>query len=141
MPYLKVDRVVVADDEASQSPLMRAAMSLALPGAVEVQISALNETDFAALATDGSSTLVLLRDVPAAQSAQGRGLPVKQLNLGNVHFGVGRRQVSPSVFLSPEDIRSLQRLNDGGTEVEARGIPSDRPVRLAEILERFGKAA
>jgi PTS system mannose-specific IIB component len=141
LPHLKVSRVVVADDEAAQSPLMRAAMSLALAGAVEVQIASLNEVDFATLSKDTQPTLVLLRDVPAAAVARGRGLPVTHLNLGNVHFGSGRRQVSPSVYLSAEDVRALEQLGGAGAEVEARGVPSDRPVRLPEILERFGKAA
>ncbi len=141
VPHLRVSRVVVADDEAAQSPLMRAAMSLALPGAVEVQIASVRDVDFGALANDSKPTLVLLRDVPSAQAAQGRGLPLTHLNLGNVHFGNGRRQVSPSVFLSREDVQALETLGGSGAEVEARGVPSDRPVKLSEILERFGKAA
>ena len=141
VPHLRVSRVVVADDEAAQSPLMRAAMSLALPVAVEIQIGSLREVDFSTLATDAKPTLLLLRDVPSAEVARGRGLPLTHLNLGNVHFGNGRRQVSPSVFLSQEDVAALAQLGDSGAEVEARGVPSDRPVRLPEILERFGKAA
>ena len=49
LPHLKVSRVVVADDEAAASPLIRAAMGLAVQSAIEVQIQPLAQVDFAAL--------------------------------------------------------------------------------------------
>lgn len=140
LPFLKVGRVVVADDEASDSPLIRAAMGLAVSGTIEVQIERLSEVDFEKLKADGVKTLVLLRDVKQVVEGQARGLSVDHLNLGNVHFSTGRKQVSPSVFLSDEEVAKLKDLVEHGTEVEVRAVPSDRPIAFPEVLERFGKA-
>jgi PTS system mannose-specific IIB component len=139
LPHLKVSRVVVADDEAASSPLVRAAMSLAVQSAIEVQIFPLAQVDFAGISTDSIKTLVLLRDVAAAPFAKAHGLKVDQLNLGNVHFGTGRRQVSPSVFLAESELQALQRLAEDGVRVEARAVPAEKPVELAELRERWGK--
>lgn len=139
LPHLEVARVVVADDEAAQSPLIRAAMGLAVPPSVSVEIRPLAQVDFAALSADGVSTLLLLRNIQDVVTAAERGLQVRSLNLGNVHFEVGRKQVSPSVFLSRADLDRLKMLAGAGAEVEARAVPSDRPVTLADISERFGK--
>ena len=83
--------------------------------------------DFAGISKDSVKTLVLLRDVAAAPFAKAHGLKVEQLNLGNVHFGTGRRQVSPSVFLAESELQSLQRHEAYQAGVrgrdEARGIP------------------
>ena len=141
LPHLKVHRVVVADDEAAHSPLIRAAMGLAVQPQVGVEIKPLQEVDFAALSADGVRTLLLLRNIQDVVAASGRGLRVQTLNLGNVHFEAGRRQVSPSVFLSRADLDRLKMLAAAGAEVEARAVPSDRPVTLADISERFGKDA
>jgi len=141
LPHLKVARVVVADDEAAHSPLIRAAMGLAVQPQVEVEIKPLQEVDFAAVSGDGVRTLLLLRNIQDVVVAGGRGLRVQTLNLGNVHFEAGRRQVSPSVFLSRADLDRLKMLAAAGAEVEARAVPSDRPVTLADISERFGKDA
>ena len=46
LPHLKVARVVVADDEAAGSPLIRAAMALAVQSAIEVLIQPLGAVDF-----------------------------------------------------------------------------------------------
>jgi len=140
LPFLKVSRVVVADDEAASSPLIRAAMALAVQSAIEVQILPLAQVDFAALSKDGVRTLVLLRDVAAVPFAFAHGLSMEELNLGNVHFGTGRRQVSPSVFLAEAELKALQQLAEQGVRVEARAVPAEKPVALLDLTERWAKA-
>ena len=139
LPYLKVSRVVVADDEASASPLIRAAMGLAVSDSVQVLIEPLEKLDLGALSQDAVKTLLLVREVEGAQKARDKGLQVHKLNLGNVHFATGRKQVSPSVFLSQEELNRLKMLAEEGVEVEARGVPSDRPVVFSEMVDRFAK--
>lgn len=138
LPFLKVARVVVADDEASQSPLIRAAMGLAVQPNVEVRIQPLGDVDYPQLSRDEVPTLVLVRDVKDARTTHDKGLQVGHLNLGNVHFAQGRKQISPSVFLSEEEVAELKALAETGVEVEARGVPTDRPVTMEEIVGKFG---
>jgi len=132
LPGLKVARVVVADDEAAHSPLMRTAMGLAVPPELEVDILPLRETPYATFAADGVRTLLL--------EARKLGLPRTRVNLGNVHHGPMRKQVSTSVFLNAEEIAELRNLHAEGWDIEARGVPSERPVTFTEMVERFGKS-
>jgi mannose/fructose/N-acetylgalactosamine-specific phosphotransferase system component IIB len=118
---------------------MRTAMGLAVPPELEVDILPLRETPFAPYASDGVRTLLLLRDVPALLEARKLGLPRTRVNLGNVHHGPMRRSVSTSVFLNAEEMSALQGLHDEGWDIEARGVPSERPVTFTEMVERFGK--
>ncbi len=141
LPHLKVDRVVVADDEAAASPLIRAAMGLAVSTDLDVTIEPMSKVDFYALSTDPVKTLLLVRDVEGVMAARERGLQLDRLNLGNVHFASGRRQVSASVFLSQDELNRLKMLSDGGVQVEARGVPTDKPVPMAEMTERYGKGS
>jgi PTS system mannose-specific IIB component len=82
-------------------------------------------------------TLVLLRDVRDAIALHEGGVPLPRLNLGNIHFGAGRRQVSPSVFLDEGELSELEALARSGTEVEIRPVPSETPLRLAQVKARF----
>jgi mannose/fructose/N-acetylgalactosamine-specific phosphotransferase system component IIB len=140
LPYLKVSRVVVADDEAAESPLVKAAMGLAVQGSIQVDIQPLNQVDYASMSLDSVKTLVLVRDINGAVAAKGKGLHLKHLNVGNVHFSTGRKQVAPSVFLSPQEVDQLTMLAEEGADVEVRAVPSDKPLRLDDIRERSGKA-
>ena len=139
LPQLKVARVAVADDEAAGSPLIRAAMALAVQSAIEVRIEPLGQLDFEALSRDSVKTLLLLREIAGVEQARARGLTLQHLNLGNVHFSSGRRQISSSVFLSPEEMASLRALSAAGVRVEARAVPAERPLELAELTARFDK--
>ena len=141
LPHLKVARVAVADDEAAFNPLIRAAMALAVQPSVEVVIQPLREFNFERITRDDVRTLVLVRDVKDALEAKERGLKLARLNLGNVHFATGRRQVSASVFLSPEELDQLKLLAQEGVAVDARGVPSEKPVSFAEMAERFARGS
>ena len=141
LPHLKVGRVVVADEEAASSPLIRAAMGIAVQGSIEVRIQRPEEVDYPALVADAVKTLLLLREVGGVIDARAHGLDALCLNLGNVHFSTGRKQVTSSVFLSQAELDQLKMLVESGVDVEARAVPSERALHLPEMLERFGKGS
>jgi PTS system mannose-specific IIB component len=136
LPVLKVGRVLVLDDACASSPLTCSAMGLAVPGSVQVDVESLSTADLSRLQSLPEPTLVLLRDVHSATRARERGLAFQTLNLGNVHFAPGRVQVTPSVFLSQEEVEELRALSAAGTKVEVRALPKDRPLLLEEIAAR-----
>jgi PTS system mannose-specific IIB component len=87
------------------------------------------------------STIVLLREVAAAAALARAGVRFPQLNLGNVHFRAGRRQVAPSVYLDAEELSALEELQRGGTGIAARAVPTDGPTPLAALRARFELAS
>lgn len=143
VPRLSVDQVVIADEEAARSPLAQAAMTLCVPPELPVRIAAPRALDFAALAAGKHRVLVLVRDPAGLAAAHEAGLTAAlapRVNLGNVHFGAGRRPVTPSVFLAEEDLATLRGLAADGFEIEARAIPSESPAGMAEIERRYAAA-
>jgi PTS system mannose-specific IIB component len=140
IPRLRIEEVVIADDEAAGSELARAAMTLCVPPELTIRVLPVAEVPWADLAASPRRTLVLVRDVEALSRARGGGLsPVvaPTLNLGNVHFGPGRRPVTPSVFLAGPEVEILRELARAGFALEARAIPSETPAGLAEIERRY----
>ncbi len=143
MPRLGATTVVVADDEAALSPLARAAMTLCVPCEIPARIEKLAAVDFAALADSTAVVLLLVRDVAGLVEATTRGLtPARAplLNLGNVHFATGRRPVTPSVYLTGEELEALKRLAAAGFRIEARAVPTEAPVGLDELERRYAAA-
>jgi PTS system mannose-specific IIB component len=140
VPHLGARRVVVADDEAAASPLARAAMTMALPPGVKASVEPVGSVGWEELARSDEPVLVVLRGIPEAERALAAGLtPARSpvLNLGNLHYGQGRRQVTPSVFLSAAELEGIRRLGAAGFRVEARAVPLDAPVDLVEIERRW----
>lgn len=141
LPALDAQGILVADDEAAGNVLARSAMALAIPpgiafAVVRVQAAA----DLLRAGGKGPPaprTLVLLRDVRDAVGLHESGVSIPLLNLGNVHFGAGRRQVAASVFLDAGEVEALEKLEERGTVVEVRPVPSESPLRLPGIKARF----
>jgi PTS system mannose-specific IIB component len=140
IPRLCIEEVVVADDDAAASKLACAAMTLCVPPDLPIRILPVREVPWAELAGSPRRILVLVRDVAALGLARAGGLApslARTVNLGNVHFGPGRRPVSPSVFLADEELDALRDLAQAGFELEARAIPSEPPAGLDEIERRY----
>ncbi|MBI5548164.1 MAG: PTS sugar transporter subunit IIB [Deltaproteobacteria bacterium] len=141
LPGLHVSRVLVADDAAAASALTRAAIGLAVPASAKVEVVAVAAADFAAAVASPERFLVLVRDVAAATRARERGLTFSSLNLGNVHYQPGRAQISPSVFLSGEEVEALRAFARAGVTVDLRAVPKDKPLALPEIEARLAAAS
>lgn len=143
VPRLHATRVVVADDDVAASHLARAAMTLALPPELEGTVAPVGDIDYGALAATRDAVLVLFRDVEGVARACAHGLTAAiapRVNLGNIHFAAGRRPVTPSVFLSAEELAGLEALAAAGFEVEARAVPSDPPAGLRELRRAYEAA-
>ena len=143
IPRLGVRGVVVADDEAARSPLARAAMTLALPPEVEGEVEPAAALDWAGLAASEAPSLVVVRSPADAERAFAAGMTPDRapvLNLGNVHYSQGRRPITPSIFLSAPELDALRRLAAAGFRIEARAVPLDAPIDLAEIERRWNAA-
>lgn len=143
VPRLKVQKVVVADDEAAASPLALAAITLCVPPDLPIEVKPVRQVDWAALAREPGRVMVLVRDIDDLNRARAAGLTsalAPNVNIGNVHFAPGRLAVTPSVFLGGSDIEALRLLEGAGFAVEARAIPAETPTGMAEIERRYAAA-
>ena len=144
LPALDAHGVLIADDEAAGNVLARSAMALAIPPKVQFQVLCASEAAErlrpGGTGVPGVRTLLLVRDVRDASALAEQGVPIPRLNLGNVHFANGRRQVAPSVYLDAGEMEALSRLASRGTEVEARAVPSEHPTPLSTLQTRFASA-
>lgn len=136
LPYLRVQRMLVADDEVARSPLASMAFRMAVPSSVQVEVFPLTGLDFAPFERAADPIFLIVRDLRAVQKARQQGLGAAPLNLGNLHFSPGSAQVTPSIFMSRLDAAVLEELARQGMSVEARAVPKEPPLGLSEILGR-----
>ncbi|HTP25914.1 MAG TPA: PTS sugar transporter subunit IIB [Anaeromyxobacteraceae bacterium] len=142
-PRLRIGQILVADDEAARSKLARAAMTLCLPPGLSAEVLPIDEVDFGRVASSPARTLLLFREVVGVQRAVAGGLSpalARTVNVGNVHYAPGRRPVTPSVFLTEQEVQTVQQLAALGFEVEARAIPTDAPAGARELAQRYACA-
>jgi mannose/fructose/N-acetylgalactosamine-specific phosphotransferase system component IIB len=77
--------------------------------------------------------IVLLGDVSTASALAAAGVRFPRLNLGGIHHRPGRAERLPYVFLTDEELTSLDQLAAAGVEVTAQDLPATPPVSLREL--------
>ena len=63
------------------------------------------------------------------------GVPIKKVNIGNMHMADGKRQVATSVAVDDSDVEAFKKLQEHGVELEIRRVPDT----AAEDLDKLWK--
>ena len=61
------------------------------------------------------------------------GVPIQEVNVGNMHFSQGKRQVSKKVYVDDADMDDLKAIRDAGVEIYIQDVPGDIKERIKEI--------
>lgn len=132
LPHTGAKAVIVANDELAGDALQQEIMSLAIPQNVEsvfVSIEGLANEVMQLMDVGSTPVLVLFSSCPDAKRAYDHGFGYESLNIGNVHYSPGKKQISPSVALSDEDESCLKQLSKKGVDLDFRCVPND-PVQV-----------
>jgi len=127
LPFTLARRIVVVNDELAADPLRQEIMSLAIPAGVEIVFLAVAglAAYFGRAPLDFDEALILFATCRDAQAAYEYGFDFANLNLGNLHYAPGKRQICPHVALSKEDEACLDFFRDKGVRLDYRCVPGD----------------
>ena len=132
VPFTNANSIFVASDEMADDVLQQEIMSLAIPHSMSVRFVRVDDVAASVRGEGGANSanrIVLFSNCADARRAFEHGLSYDVLNIGNVHYQPGRRQLSPSVALSPDDEACLRYLVKQGVELDFRCVPND-PVQV-----------
>ena len=137
VPHLRSDCVLVADDQLAANELQKTILSMSVPSTIHVEINTVETLVRKLLENNWKDRRVVLlfSDCQGARRAFSMGLRFSSINLGNVHFEEGCRQVTPSVALNRKDLTCLKELSGSGVQVEIRAVPNDKPFYLKRFLQ------
>jgi PTS system mannose-specific IIB component len=131
LPYIGARSIVVGNDDLAQDELQQEIMGLAIPRAVDSAFLSIDQLVRDPRMTGGSreATLLLFSTCLDVRRAVEKGLSLEILNVGNLHYANGKRQLSPCVSLGPDDEACLRYLMGKGVELDFRCVPND-PVHV-----------
>ncbi|MFA6583319.1 MAG: PTS sugar transporter subunit IIB [Elusimicrobiaceae bacterium] len=136
IPYLDVNEVVVINEDAAQDEIRKTLMRLSLPDEIGLEIMDAKE---GALylnknASSAKRTLVLLASPEEAVNLIKNGYKPGSINVGGMHYSVGRTQIGRAVFLDDENIKCLKAIAENGVKLEGRGVPSDSARNFLDVF-------
>lgn len=130
LPYTGGRSIIVANDDLAEDEMQQQIMSLAVPSRITCQFFKLS--DLAGLTEEpASSYIVLFSNCMDAKSAYTQGFRFSALNIGNIHYSPGKKQIAPNVAVTEEDEGCLRFFAEHGVVLDFRCVPNEAvQVRL-----------
>ncbi len=141
---LRPDRIVLASNEIAADPWQSRVYASTVPPAISVSVVSLARAAAFLRAPDAATerTIVLTASAAEMSDLAHLGAPLPGVNLGGMHFGAGKVEMLPFVFVDRRDLEALKRLLAAGLSLSAQQVPGGREYavgaqQLAELEGRL----
>ncbi|USG71006.1 PTS mannose/fructose/sorbose transporter subunit IIAB [Enterococcus faecalis] len=133
---LSTQRIIVANDEAATDPLQKSSLRMAAPSSMRLSVLGVEAAAKNIQSGKyGKQRLFLLfknpKDVLRFIEAQG---PIKTVNVGNMSYKEGAREVTKSIHVLPEEEQIFETIASKGVTVTAQLVPNDPVVDFMKKL-------
>jgi mannose/fructose/N-acetylgalactosamine-specific phosphotransferase system component IIB len=138
LPATGANCMGIVSDETAGDPVRQRVLTLCVPEGVRAYFWGVAEAPevLRKLEADPSARALILFPRPHEVNAvlEG-GAPVPaQVNVGGMHYAIGKLSLGRYVTFSEEDRRELKRLLERGIQLDARATPHDAPVDFAATV-------
>ena len=141
---LNPDRILLANNAIAADPWQTRVYASTVPPNIAVSILPVAKAA-ASIAEPGHlNERVLLLTGSAAEMAElvRIGIPVHEINVGGLHFGPGKREMLPFVYVDRQDLKAFARLLEMGMTLSAQQVPGGREhfldqEQIQEMGEKF----
>ena len=137
VPISKATRAMVVDGPASTNDVVRASLKMACPPGVALSVIDCTKATNNILAGKYANQRVfcVFRYIRSAYELFRAGVPMPQLNLGNVTQNTGNVTVlDKTVRVSDEERDMLCEMRDGGVKITVRFLPGDTEQDVGSLL-------
>jgi len=132
---LSPDRIVLVDDEIAGEAWEHELYRTGVPPSLDLDFLTVVEaaSRVPEWAASAERVLVLVADVGSVARLCNDAPAITAINLGGFHRGDGRTQRLPYLFLSDDEVATLQGLEARGVRVTAQDLPNASPVALEKL--------
>ena len=128
--------ILVANDEVAGNKMRQGLMDMAAPSYAAMRYWTIDKTCATIHKANDKQMIFIVCETPTdvLRLVEG-GVPIKKVNIGNMHMAEGKRQVAGAVAVDDKDVAAFAKLQELGAELEIRRVPSEP----AESIEKLFK--
>lgn len=133
---LGVNLIVLIDDQVAESLWEQELYRMAVAAETEVLFVSLREAAdrVEEWAADSRRVILLTADLPTMAALHlAAPAAVRRINLGGIHHRPGRHERLPYIYLTDEELRALQALEETGAVITAQDLPASPPVSVKAL--------
>lgn len=128
--------LLVANDEVANDSFRQGLMDMAAPSFAQTRYFSIEKTiKIIHKASDKQQIAIICENPQDVVKLVEGGVPIKEVNIGNMHMAQGKKQISKAVCVDEDDIKAFTRLNELGVKLEIRRVPSESPESIDELFK------
>ena len=133
--HLGANLVLVANDKAAKDKVQQSLMDMVLPDVIQARYFSLQKTiDVIHKASPRQKIFLVVKDVHDALTLKEGGVPIDHINIGNMHYEEGKKQISATVSVDEKDIEAFKRLDELGVTLDVRGVPNEKGQNIMDLI-------
>ncbi|CAM3889482.1 PTS N-acetylgalactosamine transporter subunit IIB [Xenorhabdus thuongxuanensis] len=132
---LDVNLVVVANDEAAADPVAQSLMDMVVSDGVQTRYFTLQKTiNVIHKAADRQKIFIVCKTPQDVLTLVKGGVPIKFVNVGNMHFSEGKKQIHKTVSVDDADVNAFRELDKLGVTCEIRRVPDEAGESVSKLI-------
>lgn len=133
---LGANLILVANDDVAGNKMRQNLMNMAAPTGVATRFFSLQKTIDVIHKASPKQHIFLVAENPSdVLTLVKGGVPIRKVNIGNMHMSEGKRQVATSVAVDNADVAAFKELQDLGVELEIRRVPSTPAEDINKLFQ------
>ncbi len=133
---LGANLILVANDDVAGNKMRQNLMNMAAPTGVATRFFSLQKTIDVIHKASPKQHIFLVAENPSdVLTLVKGGVPIRKVNIGNMHMSEGKRQVATSVAVDDDDVAAFKELQDLGVELEIRRVPSTPAEDINKLFQ------
>ncbi|MDO4465692.1 MAG: PTS sugar transporter subunit IIB [Bacillota bacterium] len=140
--HYKVDVILIANNALLNDKTMQTAFKLACPPGVTLSMKSLEGAVMVINNPKHANRkiMVITRTIDDAEYVIGKtGNAVKDVLLGGLRNGAGKKQIDSNSYMNENDIDIMNRLEEKGLNVFMQAVPNLKKLSTKDIRNNFNK--
>lgn len=127
--------VLVANDDVAKDAIQQHLMEMVLAQGIAVRFWSLKKViDSIHQATERQKILLVCKSPEDFLTLHRGNVPITHINVGNMHYAEGKKQIARTVSVNPRDITAFHDLKKAGVTCFIQGVPTEQPLDLYALL-------
>lgn len=117
--------LLVANDAVAIDEFRQGLMDMAAPAYAQTRYFTIQKTiDIIGKASEAQKIAIICENPQDVLKLIEGGVPIKKVNIGNMHMADGKHQVATSVAVDDSDIAAFKKMQELGVELEIKRVPT-----------------
>ncbi|HCH01237.1 MAG TPA: PTS N-acetylgalactosamine transporter subunit IIB [Vibrio sp.] len=127
--------IVVANDAVAEDQIQQNLMEMVIADGIAIRFWSIKKTiDTIHKANDRQKILLVCKTPQDFQKLVEGGVPISNINVGNMHYCDTKKQIHKTVSVDDSDIESFKALKALGVNCTIQGVPTESATDIFSLI-------